>query len=58
MLAKMLCRSLSWTACCWGGGVSGGAGGAGAAVAGRGVAADDAEEAALGPGDDCTLLGL
>lgn len=63
MLDKIFCKSLSCTACRAGGcvGRDGAAGGTvGVAVAGRGVVVpdDEAEEVLLGPGEDCTLVGL
>jgi len=63
MLDKIFCKSLSCTACLAGGwvGRDGAAGGTvGVAVAGRGVVVpdDEAEEVLLGPGEDCTLVGL
>ena len=63
MLESIFCKSLSCTACRAGGwvGRAGAAGGtAGVAVAGRGVVVpeDEAEEVLLGPGEDCTLVGL
>ena len=63
MLDRMFCKSLSCTACRAGGWVGrDGAGGGtvGVAVAGRGVVVpdDEAEEVLLGPGEDCTLVGL
>ena len=63
MLDKIFCKSLSCTACRAGGwvGRDGAAGGTvGVAVAGRGVVVpdDEAVEVLLGPGEDCTLVGL
>lgn len=67
ILDSIFCRSLSCTACRAGGWLGGwlgrdGAGGGtvGVAVAGRGVVVPDeeADDALLGPGEDCTLVGL
>ena len=67
ILDSILCKSLSCTACRAGGWLGGwlgrdGAGGGtvGVAVAGRGVVFPDeeADDVLLGPGEDCTLVGL
>lgn len=63
MWDRIFCKSLSCTACragCCVGRDGAGGGTVGVAVAGRGVVVPDeeAEEVLLGPGEDCTLVGL